>query len=546
MDKDEKPSFTEKASMYVDQHTPGKSKHSLTGASYNLEDVSPFAVDFSGAPKNKGLLAIMTVIGGFIVYWFWYGWINTGIKDLEYLAYLTMIAFFGAFAITLIIATTLIDLHKGSFVPYSKILELRIRSMLGKPLKRVEFKVITYWELYNPTIGGFWRSAEIGTMDIETEAPPEPEEATKTESGDSTISPVPTIPIDFTAIDKLADDQDTKTSTPKKEDNGKFKPVDVKAKDQPFYELEGARFSSMRDMKKIMDMALIEGEVVETKDEIKDVLALKTQFAELSEKIRLPFVVTMCECDSKGGRVYPIFISNHSLFGGSSGLGSHVEFRDHTLAQRTWAGIISKDNVRAGIGEGVELGMYKFYNMVSDELLLSGKKEEEMSFAPMIFITASDAQAEKMMNDFRSNKLREGIVQQDVIDAEVVYDNSIADQLFETLKLVISRLKRKEKSEEETRKDNEYDNKDVVYQGLEKALITQKAGKPSRFSNINLFSHKSIRYLFYIIGLLGTLFIIFYILHYYIGLDFGWLFTDIPIEEGDEEWASFVLRWLNE
>ena len=523
MEKDKKPSFTQKAGMYVEKHTPGKSRHSLTGASYTLEDVSPFAVDFSGAPKNRGLLAIVAIIGGFLVYWFWYGWVNTGPKDLAHLAYLTMIATIGAFMIALILVATLIDLHKGSFVPYIKILELRIRSMLGKPLKRVEFKVITYWELYNPTIGGFWRSSEI-------DKPAE----TKTEEGAAEES-VET----GTEEGAETEDGDPPTKEVKKAEGSGFKPVDVKADAQPFYELAGARFSSMRDMKKIMDMALIEGEVVETKDEIKDILRLKREFAELSEKIRLPFVVTMCECDSKGGRVYPIFISNHSLFGGSSGLGSYVEFRDHTLAQRTWAGIVSKENVRAGIGEGVEIGMYKFYNMVSDELLLSGQKEEEMRFAPIIFVTASDAQAEKMMNDFRSNKIREGTVQQDLIDAEIVYDNSIADQLFETLKLVISRLKRKEKSEEETKKDNEYDNKDVVYQGLEKALITQKAGKPGRFSNINLFSHKSIKYLFYIIAVIGVIFISFYILHYYAGLDFGWLFNDIPIEpDPDEDWTG--------
>ncbi|TES93545.1 MAG: hypothetical protein E3J87_02020 [Candidatus Cloacimonadota bacterium] len=491
MYKDEKPGFAEKAGMYAEKITPGKSKHSLTGVSYNLEDVSPFAIDLSGAPRNKGLLALMAIIGGYIVYWFWYGWVNTGVIDLELLEYMTMIATTGGFMIALIMTATLIDLHKGSFAPYIKILELRIRSMLGKPLKRVEFKVIKYWELYNPTVGGFWRSPD--------EYREEADEEEKEES--------------------------------------EFKPVDVKDDAMPFYELEGERFSSMKDMKKIMDMALIEGEVVETKDEIKDILRLKREFADLSEKIRLPFVVTMCKCDSKGGRVYPIFISNYSLFGGSTGLGSYVEFRDHTLAQRTWAGIISKENVRAGIGEGVEIGMYKFYDMVSDELLLSGKKEEKMRFAPVIFVTASDAQAERVMNDFRSNEIRESPVQQDLIDASVVYDNSIADQLFETLKLVISRLKRKEKSEEEIRKDSVFDNKEMVWQGLEMALITGKAGKPGRFSNINLFSHKSIRYLFYIIGVLGALFIAFYILHYYVGLDFGWLFNEIP-EEIPEDWGD--------
>lgn len=526
MEREKEVGFIDKAKMYVERHTPGKSRHSLTGASYNLEDVSPFAVDFSGAPKHKGLMAIVAVIGIYIVYWFWYGWVNTGFKDIALLDQMTVIAFIGGFMIALILCSTLIDMHKGSFEPYIKIIEMRVRSMLGKPLKRVEFKVIQYWELYNPAVGGYWRSAESYRKEADEE-----------ESDDEKEEEEPK---------KKKSEKGTEKDSEKKPE---FKPVDMKADDMPFYELEGKRFSSMRDMRDIMKMALIEGEVVETKDEIKDILDLKRKFADLSEKIRLPFVVTMCKCDSKGGRVYPIFISNHSLFGGSTGLvGSYVEFRDHTLAQRTWAGIVSKDNVRAGIGEGVELGMYKFYEMVSEELQLSGKKEETMKFAPIIFITASDAQAEKMMNDFKSKEIRESPVQQDLIDAEIVYDNSIADDLFETLKLVISRLKRKEKSEEETKKDNEFDNKDMVYQGLEKALITQKAGKPGMFSNINLFSHKSVKYLFYIVGLISIVLLSFYILHYYVGMDFGWLFgIDPPPEDPDEDWTDIARigwEWL--
>ena len=531
MERETEVGFTDKAKMYVERHTPGKSRHSLSGASYNLEDVSPFAVDFSGAPKHRGLMAIVAVIGMYIVYWFWYGWVNTGFVDMALMEYMSLIAFIGGFMIALILVSTLIDLHKGSFNKYSMIIEMRVRSMLGKPLKRVEFKVLKYWELYNPVVGGSWRSAES----YREEADEEEEESEEESEGAPEGEP-----------DKEGSEKEAEKEPKKIPD---FKPVNTEDADMPFYELKGKRFSSMRDMQAIMKMALIEGEVVETKDEIKGILDLKRKFADLSERIRLPFVVTMCMCDSKGGRVYPIFISNYSLFGGSTGLDrSYVEFRDHTLAQRTWAGIVSKDNVRAGIGEGVELGKYMFYELVSEEMQLSGKKEETMRFAPIIFVTASDAQAEKMMTDFKSNVTRVGPVQQDLIDAAVVYDTSIADDLFETLKLVIARLKRKEKSEGETKKDNDYDNKDIIWQGLDKALITQKAGKPGMFSNINLFSKASVRYLFFIIALISIVLLSFYVLHYYAGMDFGWLFGDVPpVEDGDDEWTDIARigwEWL--
>jgi hypothetical protein len=353
MEKNKESGFVDKAKMYVERHTPGKSRHSLTGASYNLEDVSPFAVDLSGAPKNKGLMVILATIGFYLVTWFWYGWVHEGIIDYMLLEKMSFVAFYAGIALVIMLIGTLIDFHKGSFTPYSKIIEMRVRSLLGKPLKRVEFKVIKYWELYNPVYGGYWRSAK----DYRAEADKEEAEGKSEES------------------------EGEKKKKPKQITD--FVPVNT-----DLHELEGKRFSSMRDMQEIMKMALIEGEVVETKDEIKGILDLKREFADLSEKIQLPFVVTMCECDSKGGKVYPIFISNYSLFGGSTGLDeSYVEFRDHTLAQRTWAGIMSKDNVRAGVGEGVELGKYMFYELVSEELQLSGKGEETMKFAPIVFRT---------------------------------------------------------------------------------------------------------------------------------------------------------------
>ncbi len=67
MEKDKKIGRWKKAQMYVDKHMPAYSKHSLTGATYELKDVSPFAVDLSGAPRNKGLMVIMAALGFYIM-----------------------------------------------------------------------------------------------------------------------------------------------------------------------------------------------------------------------------------------------------------------------------------------------------------------------------------------------------------------------------------------------------------------------------------------------------------------------------------------------
>jgi len=516
VDKEKNIGFLDRQRLWLEKKKPGKSKHALVGATYNLKDVSPFAVDFSGAPVYKKTIATVSVILSYIIYWFWYGWVNKGFINYMLLEQMTWGAFFGGVLVIIVLIAMLIDYHKGSFTPYKRILELRLRTVDRQPLRRIELKVRFYVELYNPVTGGYWRTEEY-REEIAKEAEAVTSEIERILSTDQEAA-------------ELLDAKKLELESLKAELallKEKFKPVDLKGENMPFFELEGKRFHSVRDMKRIMDIALGKGEVIRTKDEVKNILNLKRRFVELAEKIRLPFVATICDCDSKGGCVYPLFISKHSLFGGSSGLGSYVEFREHTLPQRTWAGIMSKENVRAGVGEGVELGMYKFYELVPDEFALLGKKEEKMRFAPVIFVTASDAQAERVIEYFRHNDIRENPVQQDLIDASVIYDSSVADELFETNKLITARLKRKEKSEEELRNDMEYEIKDTIAKGLEKSLIVEKAGKGGFLRNINLFSHKSVKYLFYIVAVIGAVLLLLYILHYYAGINLGWLFPDL-------------------
>ena len=519
MEREKNIGWLDKKRMWLAKHKPGKSRHALHEATYKLEDVGPFAVDLSGAPFYKKTTAAVGAILFYIIYWFWYGWVNEGFIDYLLLERMTWAAFIGGVGVVIVIISMAIDLHKGSFTPYKRILEMRLRSLDRTPLKRLELKVKDYVELYNPVVGGYWRSLEEYREEVEKEGKFEP--------------------VKLNGKDKKEGKDEAK-----KKDNNQSADEDM-----PFFLLEGKRFHSVRDMKLIMDMALGKSEVVKTKDEVKSVLDLKRRFVDLAEMIRLPFVCTLTECDSKGGRVYPMFISEHSLFGGSSGLGSFVEFREHTLAQRTWAGIMSKDNVRAGVGDGIDLGMYPFYELVPDEFALLGKKEERMKFSPVIFVTASDAQAEKIMDDFRYNAVRKTPVQQDLIDASVIYDSSIADQLFEMVKLIVARLKRKEKSEDELRNDMEYEKKETVSRGLEKSLIVERSGRSGILRNINLFSKQSAKYLFYAVCVLGAFFLCFYLLHYYAGIDIGWLFGDSPGNETvtDDPWGNIVVplwKWF--
>jgi hypothetical protein len=538
MDKERNIGFWDRKRLWLEKNRPGKSKHALVGANYDLKDVGPFAVDLSGAPIYKKTLGAMSLILAYVVYWFWYGWVNRGFIDYALLERMTWGAFVGGLAVLIVIITMLIDYHKGSFTPYKRILELRLRTVDRQPLKRVEFKVRTSVELYNPVSGGYWRSEEY-REEVEKEISALTVALDGASQLGAALHEEPKAAKILGAAEKKIADLEAELALLQE----KFKPVELKDEDMPFALLEGKRFHSIRDMKQIMDIALGKGEVIRTKDEVKSILALKRRFVELAEKIRLPFVATITECDSKGGVVYPLFISKYSLFGGSSGLGSFVEFRDHTLAQRTWAGIMSKENVRAAVGEGVELGMYKFYELVPDEFALLGKKEEKMRFAPVIFVTASDAQAEKMIENFRHNDIREMPVQQDLIDASVIYDSSVADELFETNKLITARLKRKEKSEKEMYNDMQYESKDTIDKGLEKSLIIEKAGAGGFLRNINLFSHKSVKYLFYIVAVVGTVLLLLYVLHYYAGINLGWLFPDrMPGNETvtDDPWGNII------
>lgn len=532
MEREENVSWWDRKNLWLEKKKPSQSRHALTGATYELKDVGPFAIDLSGAPIYKKTTFVLTLIFCYLVYWFWYGWVNTGVINYVLLEQMTWGALLGGMGFVIVLFSMVIDYHKGSFAPYKRILEMRIRTLSRKKLKRCEFKVLDHTELYNPVSGGYWRSEDHiediqEADDKEDEEKPEKKGKKETPEKRTKQDIIDELPKE---IHKRIGIKKLKKMTLAKLENlaEKFEPVDVEDDDMPFYLLEGKRFHSVRDMKRIMDIALGRGEVIQTKDEIKTVLNLKRRFVDLAEKLRLPFVCTLCECDTKGGKIFPLFISDHSLFGGSSSRGSYVEFREHTLAQRTWAALMSKDNVRAGVGEGIEIGMYRFYELVPDEFALLGKKEERMKFAPVIFVTASDAQAEKMMADFRYNKIRKGTVQQDLIDASVIYDSSIADELFELNKLVVGRLKRKEKSEKERQDDSDWEVKDTVAKAVEKSLIIETAGKGGMFRNIHLFSHKSVKYFFYFLGIIGICLTILYIVHYYGGINIGWLFDRMP------------------
>jgi len=150
MEEDRNIGFRDKMSLMLERHRPGKSKHALTGATYKLEDVGPFAVDLSGAPLHKKTTGLIGLILFYIIYWFWYGWVNTSLIDYALLEQLTWGAFAGGMAVAIILISMLIDYHKGSFTPYKRILELRLRSLARKKLKRLELKVKDYAELYNP------------------------------------------------------------------------------------------------------------------------------------------------------------------------------------------------------------------------------------------------------------------------------------------------------------------------------------------------------------------------------------------------------------
>jgi len=536
LDKEENVGFFDNAKLYLAKHKPGTSKHALTDATYEIKDLAPFAVDFSGAPLYKKTTAVIGATLFYLIYWFWYGWVNEGYINYQLLEQMTWGAFVGAVGVVMVLIAMLIDYHKGSFSKYKRIIEMRVRFLDRRPLVRAEFKIKDSIELYNPVTGGYWRDEKYKKELAEAEA------LIEAETGFAKIETM--LRTDEDAA-KLLDAKEAETTALKEKVAAleeQFKPIDRKADDLSFRNLEGKRFHSIRDMERIMKAALGAGEVTKTKDEVKTVLGLKRRFVDLAERIQLPFVATLCVADTKGGRIYPLFLSQHSLFGGSTGLGSFVEFKEHTLAQRTWAGIVSKDNVRAGVGEGIEIAMFKFYELVPDDFTLLGKKEEQMKFAPMIYVTASDAQAEKVMEDFRYNETRENPVQQDVIDASVIYDSSVADGLFEIVKLIVARLKRKEKSTEEQENDMEYEKKETINRGLEKSLIVERAGKYGILRNIKLFSKQTAKYFFYGICVIGAIFLFLYLLHYYGGIDVGWMFGDTPGNETvtDDPWGNII------
>jgi len=134
MEREKNIGFWDKKSMWLAKHKPGKSKHALHEATYEIEDIGPFAVDFSGIPVHKKTTAVVGLILSYIIYWFWYGWVNKGFINYALLEQMTWGAFAGGMGVIVVIIAMFIDYHKGSFADYKRIIELRLRSLDRKRL----------------------------------------------------------------------------------------------------------------------------------------------------------------------------------------------------------------------------------------------------------------------------------------------------------------------------------------------------------------------------------------------------------------------------
>ena len=523
-----KPTFADKLNMLKEQHFPLVEKSELVAAEYEVPNLGPWSMNYQGMPRFGKIAGVifacaLVVLGTYAAaQW---GWL-TGLL-LERLIAVSIVFGFG---VTAMVMWILISLNWGTFSRYKRVIDYVWRSLARKPIRKGEFRVERITQIWPMAQERLNRYTELLESELyEERLSDEPQLIALPHVGDKTEKALKAAGFDSlvkVARAKPEDLTEIKGITPDKADimigaarNLILESLD-KAADEEDEDLEKAAAAAVEEVSELEKLSAtyrldrmiskIRGvsKAPEIRDPIKEATNLKLEFIRIVRSLDSKFTYSVMEC---AGDLYILVISRFSLTGGDDEAheGGFVEFRDHSLIQRTY--IAQGVNEHGTWGVFTHLADYKYIEVPERKYLLAGK-EERVKYAPIAFLNYSDGQAE--MDDEAIREKRWTPTGQDILQAELVYGASVAEKSLETIKLLtqtVSRLKATIKSIWREAMDWA---KGVIAKAVEKIMLEEKLRREPGIRTwiANLFSKASVKYFVYLMGALGLYILVGYVI----------------------------------
>jgi len=497
----------DKVKDYYRRHRPNPDP--LADAHYEIKDLGPFENHTEG---RKLPMWYASLIVGFALYISYYAY-YTMIQEPEYMLLEVIgqlnagLVVFGFLMATATVSVAL-DMHKGIAGAYKYILLLHTWFLRRKKPARAEWRVLDGWQLWNPiTKKGLWRDIETQKKELDNDALLAKKQELERE------------------IERL-----------KKEQKDIIVDRTIEAKLKSL----GPRFSSVKEL--ISAARLISDAVKKEKikDDIKEVMRIRERLMLIIEALDLGYYVTLLWLE---GNIYPLVLSDLPLCGADDE--GNAEFAIHELSVRSWLEWAARTVKNACLGSILHLDDYRFHILPHRKLLFFGDKEEKIKYSPIVYVVNSEGQVNRIKREhFHSSELKEDPKPKlapsinDVIQAEMVYSSTVADDALEKLKLVTSQDNKKNKSREELRREYEAMAKNTVAEGLRLSRRTNKVGA-GLLGGLRISLGQLPKYLFYSVVVVFAVLGMIAILQSIGLIDLGWFVPpDAPPQ--DDEWNLVI------
>lgn len=529
MSSELEPSFTDKVGMLKERYFPFVERSEIVEATYEIPNLGPWDMNFQGMPKFFKIGGI-AFLGGLYVLGIYAAGRWGLLTGMLYERLFAVAIAVGLFVVAMLM-WIFISLNWGTFSRYKRVIDYIWRYLDGRSVRKGEFRVERIVQIWPVSSERLERQAKRLEEELyqdriadELQLLALPHVGPKTEkllivAGFDTVVKVARAKNDDliqikgitkdNADEMIASARGLITSIQKKKQDLDDDVLEQKAAEaiEDLTELE--KLSSTYRLDRMISQIRGLKSTPDERDPVREAIDLKLEFIRIVRSLDSKFTYSIMEC---AGGLYILVISRFSLTGGDDAdrQGGFVEFRDHSLIQRTY--VYQGINEHGTWGVFTHLADYKYIEVPSTRYLLAGK-EEKIKFAPICFLNYCDGQAE--LDDEQIRKVRWTPDGQDILQAELVYGASVAEKCLENIKLLTATVSRLKESIKTIWRDATDWAKGVIAKAVEKILLEEKWRKEAGLKTwlVSLLSKSSVKYLAYLMALFGLYIIFAFALH---------------------------------